>query len=95
MGPLVRDLVHDGPGLRREWTGDGEVHETRRPKGGPRNAIRRVPIPPVLVQMIREHVGQFGTAPEGRLSRTLFGMLWPVGQSLYPVDGMHTPDQRE
>ncbi len=30
----------------REWTDDGEVHETRTPKGGPRNAVRRVPIPP-------------------------------------------------
>lgn len=52
----------------REWTDDGEVHETRGPKGGPRNAVRRVPIPPVLVQLIREHVDQFGTAPDGRLS---------------------------
>jgi hypothetical protein len=37
----------------REWTDDGEVHELRKPKGGPRNAIRRVPIPPMLVTMIR------------------------------------------
>jgi AraC-like DNA-binding protein len=25
----------------REWTDDGEVHEARMPKGGPRNAVRR------------------------------------------------------
>src|SRR5215471_18991685 len=31
----------------REWTDDGQVHEVRRPKGGPRNAVRRVPVPPV------------------------------------------------
>ena len=30
----------------RDWTDDGQVHEVSRPKGGPRNAIRRVPIPP-------------------------------------------------
>jgi integrase len=70
----------------REWTDDGDVHETRKPKGGPRNAIRRVPIPPVLVQMIREHVDQFGTAPDGRLFRTYRGgiylpsTLWQVLQ---------------
>jgi integrase len=69
----------------REWT-DGEVHETRGPKGGPRNAIRRVPIPPVLVRMIREHSEEFGTAPDGRLFRTYRGgiylpsTLWQVLQ---------------
>ena len=51
----------------REWTDDGEVHESRNPKGGPRNAVRRVPIPPVLVQLLREHVDQYGTGPDGRL----------------------------
>ena len=40
----------------REWTDDGEVHEARKPKGGPRNAVRRVPIPPALVQLLRVHV---------------------------------------
>ena len=70
----------------REWTDDGEVHETRGPKGGPRNAIRRVPIPPVLVRMIREHIEEFGTAPDGRLFRTYRGgiylpsTLWQVLQ---------------
>jgi integrase len=60
----------------REWTDDGEFHETRKPKGGPRNAVRRVPIPPVLVQMIREHVEQFGIAPDGRLFRTYRGSIY-------------------
>ena len=47
----------------REWTDDGKVHELRKPKGGARNAVRRVPIPPVLVTMLREHIEEFGTAP--------------------------------
>lgn len=70
----------------REWTDDGEVHELRKPKGGPRNAVRRVPIPPVLVSMLREHIEQFGTAPDGRLFRTYRGgvylpsTLWQVLQ---------------
>jgi integrase len=70
----------------REWTDDGEVHDVRGPKGGPRNAVRRVAIPPVLVQLIREHIEEFGTGPDGRLFRTYRGgiylpsTLWQVLQ---------------
>jgi integrase len=70
----------------RDWTHDGEVHQASKPKGGPRNAIRRVPIPPVLVTMIREHLEQHGTGPDGRLFRTYTGgrylpsTLWHVLQ---------------
>jgi integrase len=70
----------------RDWTNDGQVHEARKPKGGPRNAIRRVPIPPVLVAMIREHIEVHGVAPDGRLFRTYRGgvylpsTLWNVLQ---------------
>jgi integrase len=71
----------------RDWTDDGEVHQAGRPKGGPRNAVRRVPIPPVLVAMICEHVELHGTAPDGRLFRTASGgiylpsTLWTVLQA--------------
>jgi integrase len=70
----------------REWTDDGEVHEVRKPKGGPRNAVRRVPIPPQLVALPREHVDSYGTAPDGRLFWTyrdgiyLPSTLWQVLQ---------------
>jgi integrase len=60
----------------RYWTDDGGTHETRGPKGGPRNAVRRVPIPPVLVQMLREHINQFGVADDGRLFRTYLGGIY-------------------
>jgi integrase len=60
----------------RQWTDDGGTHETRGPKGGPRNAVRRVPIPPILVQMLREHIDQFGVADDGRLFRTHLGGLY-------------------
>jgi integrase len=69
-----------------EWTDDGQVHEVRRPKGGPRNAVRRVPVPPVLVELLREHIPEFGTAPDGRLFRIYRGAtylpstLWQVLQ---------------
>ena len=60
----------------RDWTDDGEVHELSRPKGGPRNAIRRVPVPPVLVAMLREHVQEHGTGPDGRLFQTYRGGIY-------------------
>lgn len=68
----------------REWTDDGEVHETRKPKGGPRNAVRRVPIPPELVRLLKEHIERYGTGPDGRLFITYRGgfyqpsTLWQV-----------------
>jgi integrase len=60
----------------RDWTDDGETHAASTPKGGPRNAVRRVPIPPVLVAMIREHVEAHGTAPDGRLFQTYKGGIY-------------------
>jgi len=60
----------------REWTDDGEVHEARKPKGGPKNAVRRVPIPPELVTLLRKHIDQYGTAPDGRLFRTYRGGIY-------------------
>jgi len=71
----------------RDWTEDGEVHEARAPKGGPKNAVRRVPIPPELVALLREHIDIYGTAPDGRLFQTYRGgiyqpsTLWRVLQA--------------
>lgn len=71
----------------RDWTDNGQVHEASKPKGGSRDAIRRVPIPRVLVTMIRVHVQEHGTAPDGRLFQTYRGgiylpsTLWRVLQA--------------
>lgn len=68
----------------REWTDDGEVHEKRGLKGRPRNTIRRIPIPPELVELLRFHLKEFGTNDEGQLFRTRRGgvyqrsTLWQV-----------------
>jgi hypothetical protein len=66
----------------RDWTDDGQVHEASRPKGGPRNAIRRVPIPPVLVSMIREHVQDHGD----RVRRSVVSGL--PGRHLFAFDAL-------
>ncbi|MDQ3275437.1 MAG: site-specific integrase [Actinomycetota bacterium] len=45
----------------------GTGHEVRPLKRRRAGDVRRVPIPPVLVGILRAHVTEFGTAPDGRL----------------------------
>jgi hypothetical protein len=62
----------------RAHTDDGRVHKHRglkgRTRGRPttrtRKPTRRVPVPPELVFLLREHFDLFGTAPDGRLFRS-------------------------
>jgi hypothetical protein len=66
------------PSAGRVYTDGGAVHEDRglkgRTKGRPgpraRRPVRSVPIPPVLVTMLRDHVAQFGVGPDGRVFRS-------------------------
>ena len=37
------------------------------------NETRSIPIPPVLVRMLRAHIARYGTGPGGRLFRTARG----------------------
>jgi integrase len=60
----------------REWTDDVDVHEVRKPKGGPKNSVRRVPIPPELVRLLRDQVESYGTASDGRLFWTYRGGIY-------------------
>ncbi|MGW2821818.1 tyrosine-type recombinase/integrase [Streptomyces sp. NPDC001443] len=57
------------------WTDSGEPHDKRGLKHRPRKAVRHVPIPPELVSLLRWHVTAYGTAPDGRLFRTMRGGL--------------------
>jgi integrase len=64
------------PRIGTAWTGTGTPHEPRGLKHRPDGAIRVIPIPPVLARMLRQHLRQFGTTPDGRLFRgTRGGML--------------------
>ena len=62
----------------RAYTDDGKVHEHRglkgRTKGRPnpnaRRPVRKVPIPPEPVELLRTHIQAYGTAPDGRLFRS-------------------------
>jgi hypothetical protein len=58
------------------WTSTGRPHEARGLKHRPDGAVRVVPIPAVLVGMLRRHLLHFGSGPDGRLFRgTRGGML--------------------
>lgn len=40
---------------------------------GASSEVRSIPIPPVLVQLLRDHLETYGTAPDGRLFRAAEG----------------------
>jgi integrase len=51
----------------------GDAHEERGLKHRARADSRRVPIPPRLVAILREHLAEFDTAPDGRVFHTRRG----------------------
>ncbi|TLQ48329.1 hypothetical protein FEF34_19310 [Streptomyces marianii] len=55
------------PRVGSGWTDTGESFDTRGLKKRARKATRPVPIPPVLVRLVREHIKEFGTAEDSRL----------------------------
>ncbi len=52
---------------------DGKSYEERGLKRRARRTTRPVPIPPVLVRMLRHHIETYGTAPDGRLFTAVRG----------------------
>jgi integrase len=66
------------PAAGKAYTDDGQVHEHRglkgRTKGRPtpqsRRPVRKVPVPPELIELLRAHIEAFGMAPDGRLFRS-------------------------
>jgi hypothetical protein len=61
------------PQVGSAWTDDGKPYEERQLKHRARRAVRPVPIPPVLVAILRAHLEAFGTTPEGRLFSAVRG----------------------
>ncbi|MFE2181118.1 tyrosine-type recombinase/integrase [Streptomyces sp. NPDC059455] len=66
-------LSESRPEVGGGWTDDGASYESRSLKRRARGATRSVPIPPVLVRMLREHIERYGTAPDSRLFRAARG----------------------
>ncbi|MFD9211794.1 tyrosine-type recombinase/integrase [Streptomyces sp. NPDC059544] len=70
-GELI--LAGSRPEVGAGWTDDGKSYEDRGLKRRARKTTRPVPIPPMLVRMLREHLDAYGTAPDGRLFRAVRG----------------------
>ena len=51
----------------KAWTDDGELGEERGLKHRVRTAVRPVPLAPPLVQLLRRHLEEFETGPDGWL----------------------------
>jgi integrase len=69
------DLAASAPRPGRAWTGDHHSRESRGLKHRPGGETRSIPIPPVLVTMLRAHLNRYGAAADGRLFRTARGGL--------------------
>ncbi|MFB8136404.1 tyrosine-type recombinase/integrase [Streptomyces mirabilis] len=74
-----------------KWTDTGKRHDRRGLKSREAGTDRPVPIPPVLVAMLRAHLREFGTAKDGRLFSNERGELlgtssyWRVWQETRPL----------
>jgi integrase len=55
------------PDAGSEWADDGSVRENRQLKHRAEGDSRVVPTHPELTKLLREHLAEFGTAPDGRL----------------------------
>jgi len=74
-------LTRAAPRTSKAWTGNGTSHEQRGLKHRPEGSARTVPIPPVLVTMLRHHYRCYGTAADGCLFRGARG--GPLSESSY------------
>ncbi|MGH3376698.1 MAG: hypothetical protein ACRDP6_18355 [Actinoallomurus sp.] len=78
-GRLVLEKTKPAPG--KAWTDSGDVHDDRGLKHRSRKTVRSVPIPPELVRLLRWHMDQFGTDPDGRIFRSVNGN--PISPGTY------------
>jgi integrase len=62
-------LDEAAPEVDKQWSDNGQRRTGRGLKHRAVGETRRVPIPPELVSLLRQHLDAFGTDPEGRLFR--------------------------
>ena len=67
------DLAASQPCAGTGWTDDGANREERGLKHRAPGETRSIPIPPILVRILRAHIARYGTSPDGRLFRTARG----------------------
>ncbi|GGJ36626.1 tyrosine-type recombinase/integrase [Streptomyces brasiliensis] len=84
-------LKETRPVSGKKWTDSGKRHDKRGLKSREVKADRPVPIPPLLVAMLREHIREFGTAADGRVFHNERGEVlgtssyWRVWQEARPI----------
>ncbi|MQA87267.1 MAG: tyrosine-type recombinase/integrase [Streptosporangiales bacterium] len=61
------------PEVGAEWTDDGARRERRGLKARAEGEWRRAPSPPPLTKLLRRHLKEFGTGPDGRLFSGVHG----------------------
>ena len=102
INPWPPELAVAAPRSAAAWTSDGTSHEQHGLKHRPDGAIRQVPIPPILVTMLRIYAGCHGTAPDGRLfpgarggllSESVYSRAWHTARplALGPPARRHRP----
>jgi integrase len=75
----------------KRWTDSGQRHDKRGLKAREADTDRPVPIPPLLVTVLRAHLAEFGTAKDGRLFPNERGDVlgtssyWRVWQEARPL----------
>jgi integrase len=74
-------LGRSTPAVNSGWTDSGR-RETRQLKHRARKEVRVVPCAPPLVRLLRAHLAEFGTAPDGRLFRAVRSGE-PISESVY------------
>jgi integrase len=74
-------LAKSRPEVNRKWTDSGDAHEERGLKHRANDDVRPVPIPPILVAILREHIREHGVGDDGRLFRSERGK--PIASTAY------------
>lgn len=74
-------LSTSAPSAGRAWSQSGTRREPRQLKHRGVEEVRVVPSPPELTALLRAHLDEHGTAPDGRLFRGARG--GPLSESLY------------
>ena len=69
------DLATSAARAGQDWTDDGTARQQRGLKHRAQHETRSIPIPPVLVRLLRAHLKRYGTAPDGRIFFTVRGGL--------------------
>jgi integrase len=84
------DLAASSPRAGTWWTDDGASRQERGLKHRPPAETRSIPISPTLVELLRNHLKQYGTGPGGRvfatarggpLNDTGYGEVWERARS--------------